>query len=45
MKRLLWSIILLTLALVGGAYYWSGDARADAPQLKLATVHLSLIHI
>ena len=39
MKRLLWSIILLTLALVGGAYYWSGDARADGPQLKLATVH------
>jgi HlyD family secretion protein len=38
MKRLLWSIPLLTIALVGGAYYWNGDAQADAPQLQLAAV-------
>lgn len=38
MKRLLWSIPLLTIALVAGAYYWNGDARADTPQLEVATV-------
>jgi HlyD family secretion protein len=38
MKRLLFSIAILTLVLVGGAYYWNGDARADAPQLSVVPV-------
>lgn len=38
MKRLLWSIPILTIAAVAAGYYWNGDARADAPQLQLAPV-------
>jgi HlyD family secretion protein len=38
MKRLLFSIAILTLVLVGSAYYWNGDARADAPQVSVAPV-------
>jgi HlyD family secretion protein len=38
MKRLLWTIPLVTLAAIGGAYYWDGDARAVAPDLMVATV-------
>jgi HlyD family secretion protein len=38
MKRLLWTVPLLTLALVAGVYYWSGAARAVAPQLLVAPV-------
>jgi HlyD family secretion protein len=38
MKRLLPSILILALALVGGAYLWNGDARADAPQIAVASV-------
>jgi HlyD family secretion protein len=38
MKRLLWSILLVTLAAASGLYFWDGNARAVAPELNLATV-------
>lgn len=38
MKRLLWSILFVTLAAVAVLFYWSGDARAVAPDLTVATV-------
>ena len=38
MKRLLFSIAILTLLVVGGCYYWNGDAQAGAPDVSVAPV-------
>lgn len=38
MRRLFWTIPLVTLVAIGGRYYWDGDARAVAPELLVAPV-------
>ncbi len=38
MKRLIWTLPIVTVVLAGGAYYLNGDASADAPQVTVAPV-------